>query len=60
VRAASFLTALKIPVATYRHFVRARGLQETILRASENRLALQHTRLFGDMISFSVLNRIAQ
>jgi hemerythrin len=60
VRAASFMTALRIPTAMYEHFVRKNSLHDIILLASENRRSIQRTRLFGDMVSFSVLNRIAQ
>ena len=59
-RARSFVTALRIPRDLYADFVERNGLRDSILRVRENRHFLQSTWLFGEMVSFTVANRIAQ
>ena len=59
-RARSFVTALRIPRDLYAAFVERNGLRDSILRVRENRHFLQSTWLFGEMVSFTVANRIAQ
>ncbi len=59
-RAASFVTALSVPRDLYAAFVERNGLRNSILRVRENRGFLQSTWLFGEMVSFTVANRIAQ
>jgi hemerythrin len=59
-RAASFVTALCVPRDLYAAFVERNGLRNSILQVCENRRFLQSTWLFGEMISFTVANRIAQ
>jgi hemerythrin len=44
----------------YVGFVERNGLRQSILRVRENRRFLQSTWLFGEMMSFPVVNRIAQ
>jgi hemerythrin len=59
-RAASHLKTLEIPRDMYLGFVQRNCLQESIMRAGENRKFLQGTWLFGDTVSFTVQNSIAQ
>jgi len=54
------VTALRIPRSLYAAFVERNGLRDSILRVRENRHFLQSTWLFGEMVSFTVANRIAQ
>jgi hemerythrin len=58
--ARSHVTALRIPLPAFTDFVERNGLRHAILRVHENRRFLQSTWLFGEMVSFTVSNRIAQ
>ncbi|MBE3065026.1 MAG: cyclic nucleotide-binding domain-containing protein [Acidobacteria bacterium] len=58
-RAASHVAALRIPCEMYVEFIRRGNLSETIRQAYEHRQFLQGTWLFGEMVSFTVQNRIA-
>jgi hemerythrin len=59
-RAASFVTALCVPRDLYAAFVDRNGLRNSILLVGENRRFLQSTWLFGEMVSFTVANRVAK
>jgi hemerythrin len=59
-RAASHVTALRIPCETYRQFVSRNGLDETVRRVHENRRLLFNSRLFGDMTAFNAQSAIAR
>lgn len=58
-RATTFVRAMKIPVALYRNIVEKYQLFEDILRLMEGREFLQNTRIFGEALSYSTQNRIA-
>lgn len=58
-RALTFVNALKIPTALYREIVDKYKLFADILRLMEGREFLQNTWLFGEAISYSTQNRIA-
>lgn len=58
-RALTFVQALKIPTTLYRYTVDKYKLFEDILRLMEGREFLQSTWLFGEAISYSTQNRIA-
>jgi hemerythrin len=58
--ARSHVTALRIPLPVFTDFVERNGLRHAILRVHGNRRFLQSTWLFGEMVSFTVGNRIAQ
>jgi hemerythrin len=59
-RAVSHVAALRIPREMYVEFIRRGNLSETVREAHENRQFLQGTWLFGEMVSFTVQNRIAR
>jgi hemerythrin len=59
-RALSFLQALEIPVNLYKLFVRNNKLYSQIEDLNLKRDFLQKSWLFGDNISYSVQNRVAQ
>ncbi len=60
VRAASHVTALRIPRAMYEEVIHRNSLDETIKRLAENRQILQDSRLFGEMVSFPVQLSLAR
>lgn len=59
-RAASFVQALRLPRLTYHTFVKRNGIYADIERMHGSRGFLQRTWLFGEAISYPVLNRVAQ
>jgi hemerythrin len=59
-RAASHVTALRIPCGMYRRFVTRNGFDEIVRKVHENRQFLFNTPLFGDMASFNTQNAIAR
>jgi hemerythrin len=59
-RAASHVAALRIPREMYVEFIRRGNLSETISQTHEHRQFLQGTWLFGEMVTFTVQNRIAR
>ncbi len=58
-RTVSFVRALKIPSKLYRDFVKRNKLYSNIERIADNRNFLQRTWLFGEMLSYPVINNIA-
>ncbi len=58
-RTTSFVRAIKIPSNLYRDFVKRNKLYENIERIADNRNFLQRTWLFGEMLSYPVINNIA-
>ncbi len=60
IRAASNIQALKIPCSLYYKFVKRNKLYNKIERIAENRDFLQSTWLFGEMLSYPVINNIAR
>ena len=58
--AASAVTALRISLATCREVISRNGLADAMLRLREQRQFLLGTWLFGEMISFHVLHRLAK
>jgi hemerythrin len=60
VRAASHISALRIPRGMYEEVIRRNSLDDTIRRMNENRQILQDSWLFGEMVSFPVQLRIAK
>ncbi|WP_417820026.1 cyclic nucleotide-binding domain-containing protein [Terasakiella sp.] len=58
-RATTFVRAMKIPATLYRNIVEKYQLFEDILRLMEGREFLQNTRVFGEALSYSTQNRIA-
>ncbi len=59
-RAASHVTALRIPREIYVDVVSRNGLDETIRQVNANREVLQDSWLFGEMVSYEVQHRIAK
>lgn len=59
-RAASYIRVLKIPSDLYFKFIQKNKLYRSMERIMDNRLFLQSTRLFGDMVSYPVENKVAQ
>jgi hemerythrin len=59
-RAFSFVKAIKIPCTLYLQFLKRNRIYEDIRQLFEFRQFLQKTRLFGEMISCPVKNRIAR
>ena len=58
--ATSGVTALCIPLATCREFIRRNGLFEDLRHLRELRQFLESTPLFADTVSFHVLHRVAR
>ncbi|MEK6622065.1 MAG: cyclic nucleotide-binding domain-containing protein [Planctomycetota bacterium] len=58
--AASYVRALKIPSELYYTFIQKNKLYRSMERIMDNRLFLQSTTLFGDMVSYPVQNKVAQ
>ncbi|MEK7733638.1 MAG: cyclic nucleotide-binding domain-containing protein, partial [Planctomycetota bacterium] len=58
--AASYIRALKIPSELYYTFIQKNKLYRSMERIMDNRLFLQSTTLFGDMVSYPVQNKVAQ
>ena len=54
VRASSYITAVQIPEQLYLEFIRQNSLEESTRRLLENRLFLQGTWLFGELLGFPV------
>ena len=52
VRASSYITAIQIPEQLYLEFIRENSLEESTRRQLENRLFLQGTWLFGELLGF--------
>ena len=59
VRASSYITAVKIPEQLYLTFIRQNSLEESTRRLLDNRLFLQGTWLFGELIGFAVERAIS-
>jgi hemerythrin len=59
-RAASNIQVLQIPVGLYQNFIIRNQLGEDLRRLEENIHFLENTNLFGEISSFSILNRVAQ
>ena len=59
-RAVSYVQALCLTATSYMEFIRKNELDATIRRLLENREVLEKTWLFGESISPSVQNRIAE
>jgi hemerythrin len=59
-RALSDVECLYFPTGLYTDFLRRSGLTDEAMRVLENRQFLQDTWLFGEMISFPLLRKIAQ
>lgn len=59
-RAATFVQALRLPRRTYHTFVKRNGVYAEIERLHGTRDFLQRTWLFGESISYPVLNRVAK
>jgi len=57
--ATSGVTALRIPFAIFREFIRRNGLFEELLRLRDLRRFLESAPLFADTVSFHVLHRVA-
>ena len=58
-RASSHVTVLRIPRSSWLEFLKGAGLLDGLLQTRASRLFLQSTWLFGEMASFTLLNRIA-
>ncbi len=58
--AASHLNILCLPAKAYHDFVRRNGLYDQLRQLEENILFLEKTWLFGEVVSFPILARIAQ
>ncbi len=58
--AASDVTALRISLSICQELIRRNGLAEAMLNLRERRQFLEGTWLFGEMISFHVLHRLAR
>jgi hemerythrin len=58
-RASSHVTVLRIPRSSWLEFLKDAGLLDGLLQTRTNRLFLQSTWLFGELASFTLLNRIA-
>lgn len=59
-RASSFVQALRLPRRVYHTFVKRNGVYAEIERLHGTREFLQRTWLFGEAISYPVLNRVAK
>ena len=59
-RANSYVKTLNIPASLYHEFARRNNLYDNILRIHDRRHFLSSTRLFGDLVSYPIQNRIAQ
>ncbi len=60
VRAESYIRTLKIPGAFYNKFIKRNKLYQNYHTTIDNREFLQNTWLFGEMVSYPVLNKISQ
>ncbi|MEM6298461.1 MAG: MBL fold metallo-hydrolase, partial [Bacteroidota bacterium] len=58
--AASNINVLQLPAQVYHEFVKRNRLYDTLKRLEENILFLEKTWLFGEIVSFPILTRIAQ
>lgn len=58
--ASSNINVLQLPAKTYHAFVERNGFYDTLKRLEENILFLEKTWLFGEVVSFPILARIAQ
>jgi hemerythrin len=59
-RAMSYIKVLKIPCELYKVFLNRNFMSEDVQRIFENKLFLQNTWLFGEMVSSVILNSIAK
>jgi hemerythrin len=59
-RTKSYVRALRIPQKLYLEFLKKKKLYNTVLKMHEKATFLRSTKIFGDMLSCYVLNRIAQ
>ncbi len=59
-RAMSYIKVLTIPCELYNVFLNRNFLSDDIKRIFENKIFLQHTWLFGEMVSSVILNSIAK
>jgi hemerythrin len=59
-RSQGFVKALKLPASLYSKFVRRNNLLEDITQLSDRREFLQHTWLFGEVVSTKAINLIAR
>ncbi|WP_338813542.1 cyclic nucleotide-binding domain-containing protein [Bernardetia sp. Wsw4-3y2] len=59
-RAASNITVIQIPLQSYHDFVERNDLYSELKRVEKNILFLENTWLFGEVVSFPILTRIAK
>jgi hemerythrin len=59
-RAASYVRALAIPCTQYKYFVKSNNLYDDIQSIHQQREFLENTWLFGESISYSILNNISR
>jgi hemerythrin len=59
-RAASNITVIQIPLQSYHDFVDRNDLYSELKRVEKNILFLENTWLFGEVVSFPILTRIAK
>jgi hemerythrin len=59
-RSESYVTTLRIPSSLYVEFVKRNNLYDEIKRLHDMRWFLQNTGLFGEMISWPVMNEMAR
>ncbi|MEN7551409.1 MBL fold metallo-hydrolase [Rapidithrix thailandica] len=58
--ASSNVMTLELPLGTYNEFVKRNNLYSDLLRLEENILFLEATWLFGEVVSFPILTKVAQ
>ncbi len=59
-RAANFVRALRLPRSLYSAFIKQNKLLPEIRRLQSNRMFLQQTWLFGEVVSYPTQNKLAQ
>ncbi len=59
-RAMNFVSALRLPKTLYMEFVKRNHLYEEIKKLQKKREFLQHTWLFGEVVSYPTQNRLAK
>ncbi len=59
-RTASHINALEIPIEAYRRFISRNNLYAEIKRVESNIVFLKNTWLFGEVVSFPILTKIAK
>ncbi len=60
VRAESYIRTLQIPGSFYNKFIKRNKLYQNYHTTIDNREFLQNTWLFGEMVSYPILNKISQ